>query len=147
MATRTIESWRERLIAILVTPFITCSARLPIYLIMIKLVIPEGNYFFFNNQAVALFLLYMFGVFMAIFSAWLLSKFLVLKHAFQAHFIVEMPTYKVPLARNVLLTVYDKSKAFMLSAGKIIFFMTVLIWFLQTHGLSEKYRNAQAHIE
>ena len=141
MATRTIESWRERLIAILVTPFITCSARLPIYLIMIKLVIPEGNYFFFNNQAVALFLLYMFGVFMAIFSAWLLSKFLVLKHAFQTHFIVEMPTYKVPLARNVLLTVYDKSKAFVLSAGKIIFFMTVLIWFLQTHGLSEKYRN------
>ncbi|RKW14206.1 MAG: ferrous iron transport protein B [Capnocytophaga sp.] len=147
MATRTIESWRERLIAILVTPFITCSARLPIYLIMIKLVIPEGNYFFFNNQAVALFLLYMFGVFMAIFSAWLLSKFLVLKHAFQTHFIVEMPTYKVPLARNVLLTVYDKSKAFVLSAGKIIFFMTVLIWFLQTHGLSEKYRNAEVHTE
>ena len=147
MATRTIESWRERLIAILVTPFITCSARLPIYLIMIKLVIPEGNYFFFNNQAVALFLLYMFGVFMAIFSAWLLSKFLVLKHAFQTHFIVEMPTYKVPLARNVLLTVYDKSKAFVLSAGKIIFFMTVLIWFLQTHGLSEKYRNAEAHTQ
>ena len=147
MATRTIESWRERLIAILVTPFITCSARLPIYLIMIKLVIPEGNYFFFNNQAVALFLLYMFGVFMAIFSAWLLSKFLVLKNAFQTHFIVEMPTYKVPLARNVLLTVYDKSKAFVLSAGKIIFFMTVLIWFLQTHGLSEKYRNAQAHTQ
>ena len=147
MATRTIESWRERLIAILVTPFITCSARLPIYLIMIKLVIPEGNYFFFNNQAVALFLLYMFGVFMAIFSAWLLSKFLVLKNAFQTHFIVEMPTYKVPLARNVLLTVYDKSKAFVLSAGKIIFFMTVLIWFLQTHGLSEKYRNAEVHTE
>ena len=147
MATRTIESWRERLIAILVTPFITCSARLPIYLIMIKLVIPEGNYFFFNNQAVVLFLLYMFGVFMAIFSAWLLSKFLVLKHAFQTHFIVEMPTYKVPLARNVLLTVYDKSKAFVLSAGKIIFFMTVLIWFLQTHGLSEKYRNAEVHTE
>ena len=147
MATRTIESWRERLIAILVTPFITCSARLPIYLIMIKLVIPEGNYFFFNNQAVALFLLYMFGVFMAIFSAWLLSKFLVLKNAFQTHFIVEMPTYKVPLARNVLLTVYDKSKAFVLSAGKIIFFMTVLIWFLQTHGLSEKYRNAEEHTQ
>ena len=147
MATRTIESWRERLIAILVTPFITCSARLPIYLIMIKLVIPEGNYFFFNNQAVALFLLYMFGVFMAIFSAWLLSKFLVLKNAFQTHFIVEMPTYKVPLARNVLLTVYDKSKAFVLSAGKIIFFITVLIWFLQTHGLSEKYRNAEVHTE
>lgn len=147
MATRTIESWRERLIAILVTPFITCSARLPIYLIMIKLVIPEGNYFFFNNQAVALFLLYMFGVFMAIFSAWLLSKFLVLKNAFQTHFIVEMPTYKVPLARNVLLTVYDKSKAFVLSAGKIIFLMTVLIWFLQTHGLSEKYRNAEVHTE
>ena len=147
MATRTIESWRERLIAILVTPFITCSARLPIYLIMIKLVIPEGNYFFFNNQAVALFLLYMFGVFMAIFSAWLLSKFLVLKNAFQTHFIVEMPTYKVPLARNVLLTVYDKSKAFVLSAGKIIFFMTVLIWFLQTHGLSEKYHNAEVHTE
>lgn len=147
MATRTIESWRERLIAILVTPFITCSARLPIYLIIIKLVIPQGNYFFFDNQAVALFALYMLGVFMAIFSAWLLSKFLVLKHTIKTHFIIEMPTYKVPLARNVLLTVYEKSKAFVVNAGKIIFFITVLIWFLQTHGLSEKYRNAETHTE
>jgi ferrous iron transport protein B len=147
MATRTIESWRERLIAILVTPFITCSARLPIYLIIIKLVIPQGNYFFFDNQAVALFALYMLGVFMAIFSAWLLNKFLVLKHTIKTHFIIEMPTYKVPLARNVLLTVYEKSKAFVVNAGKIIFFMTVLIWFLQTHGLSEKYRNAETHTE
>lgn len=147
MATRTIESWRERLIAILVTPFITCSARLPIYLIIIKLVIPQGDYFFFDNQAVALFALYMLGVFMAIFSAWLLNKFLVLKHTIKTHFIIEMPTYKVPLARNVLLTVYEKSKAFVVNAGKIIFFMTVLIWFLQTHGLSEKYRNAETHTE
>ena len=145
MATRTIESWRERLIAILVTPFITCSARLPIYLIIIKLVIPQGNYLFFDNQAVALFALYMLGVFMAIFSAWLLNKFLVLKHTIKTHFIIEMPTYKVPLVRNVLLTVYEKSKAFVVNAGKIIFFMTVLIWFLQTHGLSEKYRNAETH--
>ena len=147
MATRTIESWRERLIAILVTPFITCSARLPIYLIIIKLVIPQGNYFFFDNQAVALFALYILGVFMAIFSAWLLNKFLVLKHTIKTHFIIEMPTYKVPLARNVLLTVYEKSKAFVVNAGKIIFFMTVLIWFLQTHGLSEKYRNAETHTQ
>lgn len=147
MATRTIESWRERLIAILVTPFITCSARLPIYLIIIKLVIPQGNYFFFDNQAVALFALYMLGVFMAIFSAWLLNKFLVLKHTIKTHFIIEMPTYKVPLVRNVLLTVYEKSKAFVVNAGKIIFFMTVLIWFLQTHGLSEKYRNAETHTQ
>ena len=147
MATRTIESWRERLIAILVTPFITCSARLPIYLIIIKLVIPQGNYFFFDNQAVALFALYILGVFMAIFSAWLLNKFLVLKHTIKTHFIIEMPTYKVPLVRNVLLTVYEKSKAFVVNAGKIIFFMTVLIWFLQTHGLSEKYRNAETHTE
>lgn len=147
MATRTIESWRERLIAILVTPFITCSARLPIYLIIIKLVIPQGNYFFFDNQAVALFALYMLGVFMAIFLAWLLNKFLVLKHTIKTHFIIEMPTYKVPLARNVLLTVYEKSKAFVVNAGKIIFFMTVLIWFLQTHGLSEKYRNAETHTQ
>ena len=147
MATRTIESWRERLIAILVTPFITCSARLPIYLIIIKLVIPQGNYFFFDNQAVALFALYMLGVFMAIFSAWLLSKFLVLKYTIKTHFIIEMPTYKVPLVRNVLLTVYEKSKAFVVNAGKIIFFMTVLIWFLQTHGLSEKYRNAETHTQ
>ena len=147
MATRTIESWRERLIAILVTPFITCSARLPIYLIMIKLVIPEGNYFIFDNQAVALFALYILGVFMAIFSAWILNKFLVLKHSFKSYFIVEMPTYKVPLARNVLLTVYEKSKAFVVNAGKIIFFITVLIWFLQTLGIGEKYNNAEAHTE
>ena len=147
MATRNIENWRERLITILVTPFITCSARLPIYLIMIKLVIPEGNFIIFGYQGLALFLLYMAGAVMAIFSAWILHKTLVIKEGFKQHFIIEMPTYKAPMFQNVIINVFEKSKAFVVNAGKIIFTITIIIWFLGSHGISENYKNAEKHIQ
>ncbi|MDO4880040.1 MAG: ferrous iron transport protein B [Capnocytophaga sp.] len=147
MATRNIENWRERLITILVTPFITCSARLPIYLIMIKLVIPDEKFLIFGYQGLTLFLLYMAGAVMAIFSAWILHKTLKIKESFKQHFIIEMPTYKAPMFRNVLVSVYEKSKAFVVNAGKIIFTITVIIWFLESHGISENYKNAEAHAQ
>ena len=147
MATRNIENWRERLITILVTPFITCSARLPIYLIMIKLVIPEGNFIIFGYQGLALFLLYMAGAVMAIFSAWILHKTLVIKEGFKQYFIIEMPTYKAPMFQNVIINVFEKSKAFVVNAGKIIFTITIIIWFLGSHGISENYKNAEKHTQ
>ncbi|PKP40391.1 MAG: ferrous iron transport protein B, partial [Bacteroidetes bacterium HGW-Bacteroidetes-13] len=103
MATRNIENWRERLITILVTPFVTCSARLPVYMIIITLVIPNQRFLGMNYQGLVLLFLYLIGFGMAIFSAFLLNKFM--KIARKTYFVVEMPNYKTPLLRNVALTV------------------------------------------
>lgn len=147
MATRTIENWKERLISILVTPFVTCSARLPVYLIIIQVVIPDKHFGIFGYRGLALFILYILGVVVAMGSAWILHKFLVFKKSFRNHFIIEMPNYKIPLLRNVALTVYEKTKSFVVGAGKIILALSVVIWFLQTHGITERYQNAEAHTE
>ena len=108
MATRNIESWKERLITILVTPFTTCSARLPVYLIIIALVIPEGRFLGLGYQALTLMLLYLIGFGAAVFSAYILNK--VLKIKSKTFFVVEMPNYKLPLFKNVALTVIRKNK-------------------------------------
>lgn len=147
MATRNIENWKERLISILVTPFITCSARLPIYLIIIELVIPDGTIFFLGYKGLALFTLYVLGVVVAMASAWILHRILVLKKSIKTHFVIEMPSYKIPLLQNVFLVVYEKTKSFVLGAGKIILAISVILWFLQTHGFSDKYQNAETYVE
>ena len=100
MATRNIENWKERLITILVTPFMTCSARLPVYLIIIALVIPSGDFFGISYQALTLMLLYIIGFVMAIFSAYVLDK--VLKIQRKTFFVVEMPSYKLGLSSSSL---------------------------------------------
>lgn len=143
MATRNIESTKERLIAVLTTPFIACSARLPIYLIIIELIIPEGHFLFFNYKGLALLSLYFAGFFMAIFSAFLLNQ-LIKKKSGVTPFIIEMPNYQMPLIQNVLTTVFEKTKSFVWGAGKIILAISVVIWFLQTHGFSDNYKNAEA---
>lgn len=147
MATRNIENWKERLISILVTPFITCSARLPIYLIIIEIVIPDGTIFFLGYKGLALFTLYVLGVMVAMVSAWILNKVLVLKKSIKTHFVIEMPNYKIPLWQNVFLVVYEKTKSFVFGAGKIILAISIILWFLQTHGFSEKYQNAETYVE
>ncbi|NJW54915.1 ferrous iron transporter B, partial [Salinimicrobium oceani] len=117
MASRNIEDWKERLITILVVPFTTCSARLPVYLIIIALVIPERSFMGLNLQGLTLMLLYMLGFGMAIFSAWVLHKILKIKS--KSYFVIEMPNYKVPMLKNVGINVVEKTKAFVLGAGKI----------------------------
>ena len=116
MATRNIEHWKERLITILVTPFMTCSARLPVYLIIIALVIPEGYIFGLNYQALTLMLLYIIGFGMAVLSAFILDQTMKTKR--KTFFVVEMPSYKLPLFKNVFITVVEKTKTFVLEAGK-----------------------------
>ena len=141
MATRNIENWKERLITILVTPFTTCSARLPVYLIIIALVIPEGRFLGLSYQALTLMLLYLLGFGSAVISAWILNKILKIKS--KSFFVVEMPNYKVPLLRNVVYTVIEKTKSFVLGAGKIILAISIVLWFLASNGPSAKFDKAE----
>ena len=142
MATRNIENWKERLITILVTPFTTCSARLPVYAIIIALVIPDDRFFgFLNMQGVTLMLLYLLGFGTAIFSAYILNKILKIKG--KTYFVVEMPNYKLPLLKNVAINVIEKTKAFVFGAGKIILAISVVLWFLASYGPGEKFNNAE----
>ena len=141
MATRNIESWKERLITILVTPFITCSARLPVYLIIIALVIPEGRILGLSYQALTLMLLYLIGFGTAIVSAYFLNKILKIKS--KTFFVIEMPNYKLPLFKNVVLTVIEKTKAFIFGAGKIILAISIILWFLASYGPGEQFNDAE----
>ena len=141
MATRNIESWKERLITILVTPFTTCSARLPVYLIIIALVIPEGRFIGLSYQALTLMLLYLIGFGTAIFSAWLLNKILKIKS--KTFFVIEMPNYKLPLFKNVVLTVVEKTKSFVFGAGKIILAISIVLWFLASYGPGDDFNKAE----
>ena len=141
MATRNIENWKERLITILVTPFTTCSARLPVYAIIIALVIPDQRLFgIINMQGLTLMLLYLLGFGMAIFSAYVLNKILKIKG--KTYFVVEMPNYKLPLFKNVAINVIEKTKAFVFGAGKIILAISIVLWFLASNGPKENFGNA-----
>jgi ferrous iron transport protein B len=145
MATRNIENWKERLITILVTPFTTCSARLPVYAIIIGLVIPDKRIFgFLNLQGITLMLLYLLGFAMAIFSAFVLNKALRLQS--KTYFVIEMPNYKLPMFKNVFINVVEKTKDFVLGAGKIILAISVVLWFLASYGPGDNFRNAEKYI-
>lgn len=133
MGARNIENWKERLITILITPFTTCSARLPVYAILIALIIPEKRVFgFLSLQGLTLMVLYLLGFGMAILSAYILNK--VLKINCKSYFVVEMPSYKVPMFKNVAINVIEKTKAFITGAGKIILALSIILWFLGSHG-------------
>ena len=142
MSARNIENWKERLITILVTPFITCSARLPVYAILIALIIPNKRLFgFFSLQGATLMVLYLLGFAMAIFSAYILNK--ILKVKTKSYFVVEMPNYKLPLFKNVAINVIEKTKSFVFGAGKIILAISIILWFLGSHGPNKTFGNAE----
>jgi ferrous iron transport protein B len=145
MATRNIENWKERLITILVTPFTTCSARLPVYAIIIGLVIPDRYVLgILNVQGLTLMLLYVIGFGMAILSAYILNKILKIKG--KTFFVVEMPNYKLPMFKNVAINVIEKTKAFVFGAGKIILAISVILWFLASYGPGKQFENAETII-
>lgn len=145
MATRNIENWKERLITILVTPFTTCSARLPVYAIIIALVIPNQRVLgILNLQGLTLMLLYLLGFLAAIFSAYLLNKIMKIKG--KTFFVVEMPNYKLPLPKNVAINVIEKTKAFVYGAGKIILAISIILWFLASYGPGKNFTDAEAII-
>jgi ferrous iron transport protein B len=142
MAARNIENWKERLVTILVTPFTTCSARLPVYAIIISLIIPDSsNFLGFKVQALVLMALYLLGFITAIFSAFILDKVLNLKG--NSYFIIEMPNYKIPLLKNIWYTVIEKTKTFVFEAGKVILAISILLWVLASFGPGENFNNAE----
>src|SRR5690606_24679852 len=145
MATRNIENWKERLITILVTPFTTCSARLPVYLIIISLVIPDHRVLgIFSLQGLTLMFMYILGFGAAIFSAYILDKILKIKN--KSFFVIEMPNYKLPLPKNVLITMVEKTKAFVYGAGKIILAISIILWVLASYGPGD-FNNAEEIIK
>jgi ferrous iron transport protein B len=145
MSARNIENWKERLITILVTPFTTCSARLPVYAILISLIIPEERVFgFLSLQGLTLMGLYLLGFGMAIFSSYLLNLYLKLNC--KSYFVVEMPSYKIPMFKNVGINVLEKTRSFVTGAGKIILALSVVLWFLGSHGLSDDFNHAEQNV-
>jgi ferrous iron transport protein B len=144
MATRNISGWKERLITILVTPFTTCAARLPVYAIIIALIIPDTKIFgFLNLQGLTLLSLYILGFATAIIAAIILHKTLKVKST--SFFVVEMPDYKLPSLKNVFFDVVEKTKAFIFGAGKIILSISVVLWFLASNG-PQSYADVEKNI-
>ena len=144
MATRNISGWKERLITILVTPFTTCSARLPVYAIIIALIIPDKKVFgFLNLQGLTLLSLYILGFATAIIAAIILHKTLKVKST--SFFVVEMPDYKVPSIKNVFFDVVEKTKAFIFGAGKIILAISIVLWFLASNG-PQSFKDAEKNV-
>lgn len=133
MATRTISSWQERLTTILVAPLISCSARLPVYTLLIALVIPSKRVLgFLNLQGLVLFALYLLGVISALLVAWVIKQFFKKKEL--SVFLLEMPSYKSPRWGNVGIEVLEKVKIFVFDAGKIILAISIILWALASFG-------------
>lgn len=146
MATRTIESWKERLITIMVTPFMTCSARLPVYTIIIALVIPKERLFgFLNLQGLVLMAMYLFGFLMALLAALAFDR--ILKAQRRGYLILEMPAYKLPHLRNVGITIFQKVRSFVFEAGKIIIAISIILWIGARYGPADRQAEAIADLE
>lgn len=144
MSARNIENPKERLITMLVTPFMTCSARLPIYIVIIGLVIPEGTVLGFNIQGLVLFGLYILGIVSALASAWVLNIFI--KSIHKSYLVFEIPTYKIPDWKNVVTNVWEKSSGFLIGAGKIILAISIILWVLGNFGPTDRFYNAESYV-
>ncbi|TAL62907.1 MAG: ferrous iron transport protein B [Bacteroidetes bacterium] len=138
MSTRTISNWKERLITIMVTPLMSCSARLPVYTLLIALVVPaERQFGFFNMQGVVLMVMYLIGFLAAIGSALVMQY--IIKSKERSFFIMELPPYRSPRWGNVGLMIIDRVKVFLFDAGKIIIAISVILWFLASHGPGDSF--------
>jgi ferrous iron transport protein B len=146
MATRSIDNWKDRLITIFVIPLISCSARLPVFTILIALVVPETRIFgIFNLQGLTLMGLYLLGFLVAILSALIIGKFVIRKG--RSFLIMELPLYKLPRLNNVGITIYEKTLSFVWGAGRIILAISIVLWVLASYGPSNKLKNAETLVK
>jgi len=137
MAARNIENWKDRIITIMVTPLISCAARLPVYILLISLVVPDDKVFgLFDLRGLTLLGLYVLGTVGAVFVAWIMKNLIKGKEA--SYFIMELPIYRAPRWKNVLLTMYDKVRTFVFEVGKIIIAISIVLWVAATYGPSER---------
>lgn len=133
MATRTITNWKERLITIFVTPLMSCSARIPVFTVLVALAVPQEYYWgFINLQGLVVMGLYLLGAGSAIVSAWVMKR--LVKTRESGYFIIEMPSYKLPHWKNVAFVVYEKVKTFVVEAGQVILVISIILWFLASYG-------------
>ncbi|RZM06311.1 MAG: ferrous iron transporter B, partial [Pedobacter sp.] len=138
MSARNIESWKDRIITIMVAPLVSCSARLPVYTLLISLVVPEKMIWgFINLQGLTLMGMYLISIFAAVIVAFIMK--LIIKATEKSYFIMELPVYRMPRWTNVLYTMYEKSKTFVLEAGKVIIAISIILWVLATFGPSDKF--------
>jgi ferrous iron transport protein B len=145
MSTRNIENKKERLLTILVTPLMSCSARLPVYTILIALVVPNTYYFgFLSLQGLVMMGLYLLGTVMALVVSYVFKFIIKMKE--KSYFILELPIYRAPRWKNVGITMVEKAKIFVSEAGRVILFISLILWFLSSYGppsrmdaLNEKY--------
>lgn len=141
MAARNIGNYKDRLITILVTPLMSCSARLPVYVILIGLVVPNETFGPFNYQGLALMGMYFLGTFAALISGWVMK--IIIKAQNKGYLVIELPIYRWPGVKDVLLTMYLKSKTFVLETGKIIIGISIILWVLASYGPVEKMEAAE----
>lgn len=137
MSARNIENRKERLLTILITPLMSCSARLPVYTILIALVVPGEKLFgFLSLQGVVMMGLYILGLVIALMVSYVAKWFIKLEE--KSFFILELPIYRSPRWKNIFITMFQKAKIFVLDAGKVIMIISLLLWALSTYGPSEK---------
>jgi ferrous iron transport protein B len=138
MSARNIESWKDRIITIMVAPLVSCSARLPVYTLLIGLVVPEKMVWgFINLQGLTLMGMYLISIFAAITVAFVMNFLIKAKE--KSYFIMELPVYRMPRWSNVLYTMYEKSKTFVIEAGKVIIAISIILWVLATYGPSDRF--------
>ena len=143
MSARNIESWKDRMITIMVTPLIACSARLPVYTLLISLVVPDVKLWgIINMQGIVLMSLYVFSIVSAILVALVMK--LVIRARERGYFIMELPVYRIPRWNNVLLTMYRSVKAFVFEAGKVIIAVSIILWVLSSFGPSDRFDKIEA---
>jgi len=145
MAARNIGNWKDRITTIMVAPLMSCSARLPVYVILIALAVPDENVGPFNLQAIALLGMYLLGI-VAVLLVSIVFK-LILKSKEKSFLMLEMPLYRLPKAKDVAITMFTKSRTFVLAAGKIILAISVVLWVLASYGPSSRMEAAIASIE
>jgi ferrous iron transport protein B len=139
MGARTIENWKDRMITIMVTPLVTCSARLPVYTLLIALVVPNRNvWWILNLQGLALTGMYVFSLVSAIIVAFVFK--LILKARERGYFIMEIPIYRLPRWKNVGFSMYERSKTFVAQAGKVIIAVSVILWVLASYGPGDHFK-------
>lgn len=137
LSTRTITNQKERLLTILVTPLISCSARIPVYAMLVAFVVEPKRVFggLFQAQGLVFAALFLLGIFAAIIMAIIFKR--IIKSEESSSMVLELPTYRYPSVKNVLLTVYEKVISFIRGAGKIIIYISIILWVLSAYGPSK----------
>jgi len=144
MSARNIENKKERLLTIMVTPFMSCSARLPVYTILISLVIDDRMYFgFLSLQGLVMMSLYLMGIVMALLASTVLKWFIKINE--KSYFILELPVYRAPRWKNIGTTMIQKAGIFVRDAGKVIIVISLLLWFLSSYGPSAPMQKINEH--